>query len=288
MKIKAYAKVNLMLDILGTLPNGYHNLWMIMQSVSLSDTVTVTENDSKEITITCSKEGIPTNEKNIAHKAARAFFEYTQTENCGIHIDIQKNIPSEAGLAGGSADGAAVIKALNELFKTKLSERELCRIGKKIGADVPFCIVGGTCLAQNIGEVVAPLEDIPNCYFVLAKPTMGVSTKEAYESFDNASYIRKPKREKMFTAAANGNFDKMCSLAANVFEQVIEVPERVEMKKIMRQSNAKLSLMSGSGPTVYGVFENENDAKECAEKLKKITKDVFIATPVTVGTEIIE
>lgn len=288
MKIKAYAKVNLMLDILGTLPNGYHNLWMIMQSVSLSDTVTVTKNDSEKITITCSKEGIPTDEKNIAHKAARAFFEATELTNCGVLIDIEKCIPSEAGLAGGSADGAAVIKALNELFETHLTERELCRIGKKVGADVPFCIVGGTCLAQNIGDVLAPVEDIPDCFFVLAKPKTGVSTKEAYDSFDNASYIKKPKKEKMLIAAANGDFDEMCRLAANVFEQVIEVPERVEIKKIMREENAKLSLMSGSGPTVYGIFENENDAKLCAEKLKAITKDVFVAKPVFQGLEIIE
>ncbi len=288
MKIKAYAKVNLMLDILGTLPNGYHNLWMIMQSVSLYDTVTVTRNDSGKITLTCSKKGIPTDEKNIAHKAARAFFEATEIEDTGIHIDIEKCIPSEAGLAGGSADGAAVIKALNELYGTKLTERELCRIGKKIGADVPFCIVGGTCLAQNIGEVLAPLEDIPKCYFVLAKPKMGVSTKEAYASFDNASYIKKPKKDKMLIAAANRDFDTMCQLAANVFEQVIEVPERVEIKKIMRKSGSKLSLMSGSGPTVYGVFEDESKAKECAEKLHDITKDVFIATPVLQGLEIIE
>lgn len=288
MKIKAYAKVNLMLDILGTLPNGYHNLWMIMQSVSLYDTVTVTKTDSGKITITCNKEGIPTDEKNIAHKSARAFFEETQIENCGICIDIEKAIPSEAGLAGGSADGAAVIKALNELFGANLTERELCRIGKKVGADIPFCIVGGTCLAQNIGDVVSPLEDIPECFFVLAKPQMGVSTKEAYESFDNASYIRKPKREKMLIAAASGDFDEMCRLSANVFEQVIEVPERVEIKKIMRKHNAKLSLMSGSGPTVYGIFENKEDAEGCAEKLKAITKDVFIATPVSRSLEIIE
>lgn len=288
MKIKAYAKVNLMLDILGTLPNGYHNLWMIMQSVSLYDTVTVTKTDSGKITITCNKEGIPTDKKNIAYKSARAFFEETQIENCGICIDIEKTIPSEAGLAGGSADGAAVIKALNELFGANLTERELCRIGKKVGADIPFCIVGGTCLAQNIGDVVSPLEDIPECFFVLAKPQMGVSTKEAYESFDNASYIRKPKREKMLIAAANGDFDEMCRLSANVFEQVIEVPERVEIKKIMRKHNAKLSLMSGSGPTVYGIFENKEDAESCAEKLKAITKDVFIATPVSRSLEIIE
>lgn len=288
MKIKAYAKVNLMLDILGTLPNGYHNLWMIMQSVSLYDTVTVTKNDLKKITLSCSEEGIPLDKKNIAHKAATAFFEATKTENCGIHIDIKKRIPSEAGLAGGSADGAAVIKALNELFETKLSEKELCRIGKKVGADVPFCIVGGTCLAQNIGDVLAPLEDIPECFFVLAKPKMGVSTKEAYASFDSAPYIRKPKKDEMLIAAANGDFDEMCRLAANVFEQVIEVPERVEIKKIMREENAKLTLMSGSGPTVYGIFENENDAKACAEKLKSITKDVFLATPVSNALEIIE
>lgn len=288
MKIKAYAKVNLMLDILGIKENGYHNLWMIMQSVSLCDTVTVKKNNSGKITITCSAEGIPTDERNIAYKAAKAFFDATQTENCGIHINIEKSIPSEAGLAGGSADGAAVIKALNEIFETKLNDRQLCRIGKKVGADVPFCIMGGTCLAQNIGEVLSPLEDIPHCYFVLAKPKMGVSTKEAYSSFDNAGYIKKPHREEMLLAAADGNFDEMLKLAANVFEQVIEVPERVEIKKIMRESGAKLSLMSGSGPTVYGIFESENQAESCAEKLRKITKDVFIATPALQGLEIIE
>lgn len=288
MKIKAYAKVNLMLDILGIKENGYHNLWMIMQSVSLCDTVTVEKNKSGKITITCSAKGIPTDERNIAYKAAKAFFDATQTENCGIHINIEKSIPSEAGLAGGSADGAAVIKALNEIFETKLNDRQLCRIGKKVGADVPFCIMGGTCLAQNIGEVLSPLEDIPHCYFVLAKPKMGVSTKEAYSSFDNAGYIKKPHREEMLLAAADGNFDEMLKLAANVFEQVIEVPERVEIKKIMRESGAKLSLMSGSGPTVYGIFESENQAESCAEKLRKITKDVFIATPALQGLEIIE
>ena len=288
MKIKAYAKVNLMLDILGIKENGYHNLWMIMQSVSLCDTVTVEKNNSGKITITCSAKGIPTDERNIAYKAAKAFFDATQTENCGIHINIEKSIPSEAGLAGGSADGAAVIKALNEIFETKLNDRQLCRIGKKVGADVPFCIMGGTCLAQNIGEVLSPLEDIPHCYFVLAKPKMGVSTKEAYSSFDNAGYIKKPHREEMLLTAADGNFDEMLKLAANVFEQVIEVPERVEIKKIMRESGAKLSLMSGSGPTVYGIFESENQAESCAEKLRKITKDVFIATPALQGLEIIE
>lgn len=288
MKIKAYAKINLMLDILGTLPNGYHNLWMIMQSVSLYDTVTVEKTDSGEITLSCSVDGIPLDEKNIAHKAARAFFEYTGIENCGIHIHIEKMIPSEAGLAGGSADGAAVLKALNEIFNTKLSERVLCRIGKKFGADVPFCIMGGTCLAQNIGEVLSPLPDIPDYYFVLAKPKMGVSTKEAFSLVDTADYIKKPKRDEMLIAAANEDFEKMLKLAANVFEQVIEVPERVEIKKIMRESNAKISLMSGSGPTVYGIFENKEDAESCAEKLKTIIEDVFVALPSKSGLEIIE
>ncbi len=288
MKIKAYAKINLMLDILGRLPNGYHNLWMIMQSVSLYDTIDVEKNDSGKITLSCSKEGIPLNEKNIAHKAAVAFFEYTDITNCGIHIHIEKKIPSEAGLAGGSADGAAVIKALNEIFSAKLNDRQMCRIGKKVGADVPFCIMGGTCLAQNIGEVLSPLPDIPCCYFVLAKPKMGVSTKQAFESVDNASYIKRPDKEKMLMAAANGDFEEMLKLSANVFEQFIEVPERVEIKKVMRQSGAKLSLMSGSGPTVYGVFENEKDAEKCAEKLKEFINDVFIAQPVEQGLEIIE
>ncbi len=288
MKIKAYAKLNLMLDILGLLENGYHNLWMIMQSVSLCDIVEVTETDTKKITLSASVDSIPTDEKNIAYKAAKAFFDFTKCENKGVHIHIEKHIPHEAGMAGGSADGAAVIKALDKIYGTNLRERDLCKIGKKIGADVPFCIVGGTCLAQNIGDILSPLEDIPECFFVLAKPKMGVSTKEAFHLADTATYLKRPKKDKMLLAAANGNFDEMCHLVSNVFEQVIEVPERVEIKKIMRQSGAKCSLMSGSGPTVYGIFDEKEKAEKCLEKIKEKIKDVFLATPVKCGLEIIE
>ncbi len=288
MKIKAYAKINLMLDILEVLPNGYHNLWMIMQSVSLFDEVTVEKNDKNKIRLTCSDKKIPTNEKNIAYKAAMNFFEETGIENFGVDIHIEKNIPSEAGLAGGSADGAAVIKALDKLFSTNLRERDLCRIGKKIGADVPFCIVGGTCLAQNIGDVLSPLEDLPECFIVLAKPEMGVSTKDAFQKADTAGYIKRPKKDLMLRACCEKNLDEICRLSANVFEQVIEVPERVDIKKIMRKNNAKMSLMSGSGPTVYGIFEKKDDAEKCLEEMKKITKNVFLSKPVLHGCEIIE
>lgn len=288
MKIKAYAKINLMLDILGVLPNGYHDLWMIMQSVSLCDIVEVRENDSGKITLTSSVDSIPTDERNIAYKAASAFFEFTNIQNKGVHIHIEKHIPHEAGLAGGSADGAAVIKALDKIYNTNLRERDLCRIGKKIGADIPFCIVGGTCLAQNIGDVLSPLEDIEDCYFVLAKPKMGVSTKEAFHLADTATYLKRPKKNEMLRACCEKDFDKICHLLSNVFEQVIEVPERVEIKKIMRNNNCQATLMSGSGPTVYGIFKDKNEAEKCLKDLQETIEDVFLATPVKQALEIIE
>lgn len=170
VKVKAYAKINLMLDIVNRRNDGYHDLFMIMQSVSVYDTITVTENKSKSISITCNIDDIPLNNKNIAWKAAEAFFEATKKKNKGINIDIIKRIPHAAGLAGGSADGAAVLVALNKIYKTELSETALCRIGVKIGADVPFCITGGTLLAQGIGDILSKVKPLRKCYVLLAKP----------------------------------------------------------------------------------------------------------------------
>ena len=169
VKVKAYAKINLMLDIICTRPDGYHDLFMIMQSIGLYDTVTVTETNSKKITITCNIEDIPLDEKNIAYKAADAFFKTTKIKNKGVNIDIVKRIPHQAGLAGGSADGAGTLVALNELLNAGLSDDELCNIGVKIGADVPFCIKGGTLLAQGIGDVLNKVKPLRQCFIVIAK-----------------------------------------------------------------------------------------------------------------------
>lgn len=285
--VRSAAKINLMLDVLEKLDNGYHTLWMIMQSLNLYDTVTVERTNDEEITITCNKEGVPLNEKNIAYKAAREFFESTNTVNPGIKIHIEKKIPMAAGLAGGSADGAAVLMALNELTGVKLSLRKLARIGLKVGADVPFCLQGGTMLAQDIGGLLSDLPDLPQCFIVLAKPESGVSTAEAYGLCDSRDNPRPLDRNGMLRAVMNGDLERVSHSLANVFEQVIDVPERVPIKTVMRENHALGCCMSGSGPTVFGIFENEDDAEKCAEKLRKIVPNVFVTVPVETGTDIL-
>lgn len=283
MKITAYApaKINLFLDIVGRLDNGYHSLFMVMQSVGLEDVVTLEETDEAGIILTCSDERLPTNEKNIAYKAARNFYDAIGKEP-KIKIHIEKKIPFEAGLAGGSADAAAVIVALNEICKAGLSERELCEIGLSVGSDVPFCIVGGTQLSQNTGGVLSELKPLKACTIVLAKPQKGVSTAEAYAAADSA-YIYHPDSMRMLDACEKGDFDGICTYAGNVFEQVIEVAERVEIKEKMRNHGARLYQMSGSGPTVFGLFDDEENALKCAEKLRKICPGVYVTKPLDRG-----
>lgn len=279
----AAAKINLMLDILARLDNGYHSLFMLMQSVDLYDTVTVETDDSGSISITSDEEGIPCDKRNIAYKAADAFFKYTGITNKGIKIHLEKRIPFEAGMAGGSADGAAVIAALNDIYETDLSQQELCRIGLKVGADVPFCLTGGTCLAQNVGEILSPLPALDECYIVLAKPEKGVSTKEAFAAFDTATNIRHLDTCGMLYAASQGDLKEICKRTKNVFEQLIEVPERVPVKSTLNRHGALAACMSGSGPTVYGIFDDESKAQSAADALKSIVKNIYVTKPVKSG-----
>lgn len=285
--VKAAAKINLMLDILEKLPNGYHSLWMIMQSVSVYDRVTVEKKTSGGITISCSEDGIPTDERNIAYKAAEKFFDFCGEEDRNIHITIEKNIPHAAGLAGGSADGAAVITALNSLYEKNLPVKKLCQIGIKVGADVPFCIQGGTMLAQDIGQVLSQLPDMPSCFFVLAKPQQGVSTAEAYAAVDSMN-LRHPDAHTMFRSVVDGDLNGIAKSLGNVFEQAVDVHERVSIKEIMRNNDAMGCCMSGSGPTVFGIFENIENAEKCAQELSKKIKGVtvHVCTPAEYGCEI--
>ena len=288
IKLKAPAKINLCLDILSTLDNGYHSVWMVMQSVDLYDTICIEKTNTKTIEIECDKPNIPSDKRNIAWKVAEAFFNKTGVENQGIRITINKNIPSSAGLAGGSTDGAAVLVGLNKLFDSGLTEHELCEIGQEIGADIPFCVVGGTALAQDIGQILSRLPDFEGYKIVLVKPDRDVSTKQAYDTFESKSNIRHIDNAKILHLCANGDYENSFRYFENVFEQLVEVPERVEIKSVMRQHNASLALMSGSGPCVYGVFKNETDANECAEILKKSFSDVFVCNCVKTGCEIFE
>ena len=279
--VSASAKINLFLDIVGRLDNGYHSLFMVMQSVGLSDEVTVELCEENGIFLTCSDERLPTNEKNIAHKAAKKFCEEAGVEP-KIRIHIEKKIPFAAGLAGGSADAAAVIVSLDKLLKTEFSREKLCEIGLSVGSDVPFCIVGGTCLSQNTGGVLSPLKPLKDCFIVLAKPEAGVSTAEAYAAADN-THLYRPDGMRMLDACEKGDFELICKYAGNVFEQVIEVPERVEFKRIMRKHGASLYQMSGSGPTVFALFDDKDSAENCASELKEICNDVFVTVPVKNG-----
>lgn len=288
VKVNAYAKINLLLDIVATRTDGYHDLFMIMQSVGVYDTVTVEKIKGKDIKITCNIDDIPLDEKNIAYKAAMAFFKANKIRSRGIYIDIVKRIPHAAGLAGGSADGAGVLVALNELYKTNLSLDELCKIGVTIGADVPFCIKGGTLLSQGIGDVLNKVKPLRKCYIVLAKPDFGVNTGYAYRQFDECGKVHTPDKFGMLCAMQSRDLKQICSKMENVFEQFIEVPNRIEMKEIMRSNNALGVCMSGSGPTVFGIFESKEEAHKSAEELKQYAKDICVCTPVNKGCKIIE
>lgn len=288
IKVKAYAKINLLLDIINKRTDGYHDLFMIMQSIGIYDTVTVTQNKSKDITISCNIDSIPLDEHNIAHKAAVQFFKDTKIKNKGIHIDIVKRIPHAAGMAGGSADGAAVIVALNELTGAKLSDDELCSIGVKIGADVPFCIKGGTLLAQGIGDVLNKVKPLRRCYILIAKPDCSVNTAFAYKQFDACGKTHTPDKLGMLYAMQSRDLTEICMKMENVFEQFIPVDNKVDIKEIMRKHNALGVCMSGSGPTVFGIFDNKEQANSALEELKPLAKDLVVTVPVSKGCKIVK
>lgn len=288
IEVKAYAKINLLLDIVSTRPDKYHDLFMIMQSVGIYDTITVKKTKKKGITLSCNIDGIPLDEHNIAHKAAEAFFNSQNIKDKNIHINIKKRIPHAAGLAGGSADGAGVIVALNEMYKTNLTPKELCKIGVKVGADLPFCITGGTLLAQGIGDCLCNVKPLKKCIILLAKPDISVNTGHAYNQFDKNGKLHTPDKLGMLCAIQSRDLKKICSKMENVFEQFIEVPNRIDIKEIMRNNNALGACMSGSGPTVFGIFEKKEDAEKAAFLLKEYAKDIHICTPVSKGCKIIK
>lgn len=288
IKVNAYAKINLMLDIIALRTDGYHDLFMIMQSIGLYDTVTVTENKSRKITITCNIDGIPLDEKNIAYKAAEAFFKSTKIKNKGINIDIVKRIPHAAGMAGGSADGAGVLVALNELTGAGLTDDELCKIGVKIGADVPFCIKGGTLLAQGIGDVLNKVKPLRRCCILIAKPDHSVNTGYAYSQFDKFGKAHTPDKLGMLCAMQGRDLSDIAMRMENVFEQFIDVPNKVEIKSIMRDCGALGVCMSGSGPTVFGIFDDKEKADIAAGMLSDYAKDIAVTTPVSKGCKIVK
>lgn len=284
--VKAPAKINLYLDILGKYDNGYHEVEMIMQTVSLHDTVSISMSNTKGINIFSNHRFSADVKKNTAYKAAIEFFEYTNIENSGLNIKIEKKIPVCAGLAGGSTDAAAVLIALNKMFSTNFSKSDLALVGKKVGADVPFCIFGGTMLAKGIGTKLLPLTAIPDCYIVLCKPNIYISTKLAYDKVDEVT-LKHGGILPMLKAIRNKNLGYVSKNLYNKFETVLKIKEVFSIKNTMINNGAISSSMSGSGPTVFGIFQEKNLAKNCMMRLRKYYREVFLCTPQKNGCEII-
>lgn len=287
IKVLAPAKINLSLDVVSKRADGYHDISTIMQAVDLYDAVTLTDNDSKSITISCNYEGVPCDEKNICFKAAEVFFNYTKKENRGLHIDIDKKIPAQAGLAGGSSDGAAVVLGLNRLYETALTPAELHELCEKIGADVPFCLVGGTKYATGIGTKLKKMPPLSRCKLVICKPDgVSVSTAQAYSKVDSLG-PHPLYTDEMIKALFSRDMFRISTTLFNDFELALQIPEVAQVKKIMYQCKANGAGMSGSGSAVFAIFTSERRANKCAEKLKEGYKEVFICNPIKDGCKII-
>ncbi len=277
MKIKAYAKINISLDIVGKRESdGYHLLKMIMQNIDLYDEISI-EKQKEDITISCNKSYVPTDSRNLAYKAASLFKETYNIED-GVHIDIVKNIPVSAGLAGGSTDAAAVLKLMNKIFKVNASNEELMELGLKLGADIPYCINGGTALCEGIGEKITALQPFKDKILVLVKPGFGVSTKEVYKAFNLDRVRVHPKTEHLIKAMEQDDLYYVANNMKNLLENVTLRKHNIliKIKEEMNRYGAVGSMMSGSGPSVFAFFDDMLKAQRCYEKMKENHREVFL------------
>lgn len=279
----AYAKINLSLDVLGRRADGYHDLKMVMQSVSLCDQVTMTLGEAEELTLSTNLGFLPVDEKNIAVMAARAFSRHTGADLSRLSIHIDKRIPVCAGTAGGSSDGAAVLRGLNRLYGSGLTPEQLARIGEEVGSDVPYCVLGGTALAQGRGEVLTPLTPLTSCHIVMCKPGFPVSTPELYHAIDGIKIRCRPDTAGLLAALGRGDLRGVCQRMFNVFEQALPAKRRTvieEIKNALIQHGALGACMSGSGPTVFGIFQASQAAQSAAQELKERFSETFVVQPV--------
>ena len=283
LSLNAYAKINLCLDVVGRLENGYHQVRMIMQTVGIHDTLTF-ERTAGEIRITSDAGEIPLGEDNLIYRAASLMRERFQIAG-GVSVHLEKRIPVAAGMAGGSTDAACTMKAMNLLYDLGLSEEELCTLGVQIGADVPYCIMGGTALSEGIGEVLTKLPPMPECVLLVAKPEIGVSTKEVYERIDRHEITDHPDVDGMQGAIAENDLDGVVKRLANVLATVTEEMHPVvqKIREVMLSQGALGSLMSGSGPSTFGIFEDEEKARAAGERIRELglARQIFVTKPVS-------
>lgn len=273
--INAYAKLNLSLDIVGVREDNYHLLRTVMQTISIYDTLNIARFGDR-ISLSSDDDMLILNEENSIFKAAKRFFDTVGIKDRGVSVHVEKRIPSQAGLGGASADAAAMLIGLNKLYDTGLSISEICDIGVTIGADVPFCIVGGTQLCEGIGEIITPVNKLADCYIVVAKPIGGISTPKAYVKFDriygnsNANKKAKEYTDDVISALATNSLSQVGTSIGNVFEQLTEVDEIATIKETMLSMGAVGASMSGSGTAVYGLFNADEyeSAMKCMEYLR--------------------
>ena len=282
--VLAPAKLNLSLDVVGTLPNGYHDLDMIMQAITLHETLVLRR--SRYLTVRMPGSFVPVNEKNTAVKAALAFFHYTGLL-AGVDITIRKQVPVRAGMAGGSADAAGVLVGMNELYGARLSMSELCALGASIGADVPFALMGGTCRVQGIGDLLKPLPPCPDCWFVVAMPSVGISTPEAFQRYDRMGSPAHPDCAGQEQAVRDGDLTALCAAAGNALEFCSGATETPAIRSILDANGALTSLMTGSGAAVFGIFDDPDRARSAAEALRTEYQQVYLARPDRGGARVV-
>ena len=280
MKIKAYGKINLTLDVVGRRKDGYHLLDTVMQTISIWDELEIQHSRQPGVHLQCNKDSLPTDSKNTAFRAAKFFLEDRGLENEGVYIFIKKHLPSRSGMGGGSADAAAVLRGLNEMYGTGLSADKLMELGEKVGADVPFCVVGGAARCTGVGADVEPIEPMPQCWLVVCKPPTGMSTPRAYSLLDQYPLSSTQATPRMLEAMAAGNLNRIVKGLANRFDETIRMAPVRALKRAMMDAGALGSMMTGSGSSVYGIFETEQRAREAMEQLAGMGK-LFLAQPCT-------
>lgn len=279
LSLRAMGKINLGLDVLGKRDDGYHEVRMIMQSVRVYDRIILTKTKEEGITVKTNRAYLPTDENNLVYKAAKLLMDEFGIEG-GIDIDLKKFIPVAAGMAGGSSDAAAVLHGMNRMYNLRLSEEQLMKRGVTIGADIPFCIMRGTVLSEGIGEILTPLKSTPPCHLVIAKPGISVSTKQVYEALDMAKDIEHPDIDGMIAAINEGDIKKLAGLMSNVLETVTgnDYPIIGQLEDYMKEHGALGAIMSGSGPTVFGIYDDEAAARATYEGLKSnhMAKQIYL------------
>lgn len=281
--MQAYAKLNLSLDVLSRRDDGYHDMCMVMQTISLCDTVSIKEELDEGIRVSTNLRFLPNDERNLAAIAAKKYWEANGCQGKGLSIKIDKLIPVCAGMGGGSSDAAAVLRALNTMSEDPVPLDRLAEIGEKVGSDVPYCVIGGTALAEGKGEVLTHLPALPDCYIVVCKPAFSVSTPELFGCIDCRKIRCRPDTEGIVSALHAGYLPGVARRMYNVFEDVLPDRKRAEIDRIKYElisEGALGAVMSGTGPTVFGIFDNESKARSAYDILKAQYSDAFFAKPV--------